>query len=301
MNATFNTFAGQPLPHSRGTLAMVVVAHFAAALLIVQMFEARRYVEPMPLMVSLLPAPHQAVVEPFEPLQVPETVREVKAEPEPIPEPPHPVKFEPQPPPPQPAPEQKFPEPAPDKFVEPTTKPPAPDPPPRAITEVPATPTSPISEPVVAAVPEPQPVTVPQPAPVLVPIPVPPPEPLPVAVAEPASQLVAIEPVPVQAAQPPSDVTITQEMLAAIYLRNPKPGYPNLSRRLREQGTVLLRVFVTVAGDPIKVELKSSSGFSRLDRAAHDAVQRWKFVPAKRGEQAVDAWVIVPIKFSLKG
>jgi protein TonB len=133
------------------------------------------------------------------------------------------------------------------------------------------------------------------------PIPVPQSEPLPVAVAEPASQMVAIEPVPAQAAQPQADVTITQEMLAAIYLRNPKPGYPNLSRRLREQGTVQLRVFVTVAGDPTKVELKSSSGFSRLDRAAHDAVQRWKFVPARRGDQPVDAWVIVPIKFSLKG
>jgi protein TonB len=94
---------------------------------------------------------------------------------------------------------------------------------------------------------------------------------------------------------------MTAEMLTAIYLSNPKPGYPNVSRRLREQGTVLLRVFVTVAGDPHKVELKSSSGFPRLDRAAHDAVQRWKFVPAKRGDQPVDAWVVVPIKFSLKG
>ena len=27
----------------------------------------------------------------------------------------------------------------------------------------------------------------------------------------------------------------------------------------------------------------------------------WKFVPAKRGEQPVAAWVVVPIKFSLKG
>jgi protein TonB len=90
-------------------------------------------------------------------------------------------------------------------------------------------------------------------------------------------------------------------MLTAIYLRNPKPSYPNMSRRLSEQGTVLLRVFVTMTGDATKIELKESSGHPRLDHAALDAVQTWKFVPAKRGEQPVAAWVVVPIKFSLKG
>ena len=94
---------------------------------------------------------------------------------------------------------------------------------------------------------------------------------------------------------------MTAQMLTAIYLRNPKPVYPNLSRRLSEQGTVLLRVFITVAGDAARIELKESSGFPRLDHAALDAVQSWKFVPAKRGEQPVAAWVVVPIKFSLKG
>jgi len=56
-----------------------------------------------------------------------------------------------------------------------------------------------------------------------------------------------------------------------------------------------------MAGDATKVELKESSGFSRLDHAALDAVQSWKFAPAKRGEQPVATWVVVPIKFSLKG
>lgn len=286
MNPTFNAFAGQPLPHSRGTLVTVAIAHVAAALLAVQLFEARRYVEPMPLLVSLLPAPQQVAVEPSRPSQPPpEIIREVRVEPEPIPEPPRPVKLEPEPAPlPKPVPVQKMPEPAPEKIVEPTPMPPAPEPPPRAITEVPVPPPTP--EPVLASVPEPLPVVLPPPPPT--------------AVAEPLPQE-AIAPVPVQAAQPPDEVSMPPEMLTAVYLRNPKPGYPNLSRRLREQGTVLLRVFVTMAGDPTKVELKSSSGFPRLDRAAHDAVQRWKFVPAKRGDQPVDAWVIVPIRFTLKG
>lgn len=263
----------------------------------------------MPLLVSLLPAPLQAKAPPKPVRNAPEPLREMQPEPFPIPEPVQQVRHEPQPvervivpeepAPPKPIPEQKMPEPVPEKTVEPTPVPPVPEPPPRAISEVPVPPAPPIPKPVVAAVPEPQPVTVPQPPPVPREVPAPPPEPLPITVAEPVPQ--KITSAPAQSAQPPAEVAMTAEMLTAAYLSNPKPGYPNLSRRLREQGTVLLRVFVTVAGNPTKVELKSSSGFPRLDRAAHDAVQRWKFVPAKRGDQPVDAWVIVPIRFSLKG
>jgi hypothetical protein len=52
----------------------VVVVHVVAALLIMQMFEARRYIEPMPLMVSLLPAPQQAELAP-KPVERTEAVR----------------------------------------------------------------------------------------------------------------------------------------------------------------------------------------------------------------------------------
>lgn len=85
----------------------------------------------------------------------------------------------------------------------------------------------------------------------------------------------------------------------ADYLQNPKPAYPHISKRLGEEGKVLLRVFVTANGLAEKIELRASSGFHRLDQAAQEAVARWRFVPAKRGEQAVTAWVVVPIVFSL--
>lgn len=85
----------------------------------------------------------------------------------------------------------------------------------------------------------------------------------------------------------------------ANYLRNPAPAYPRISRRLGEQGEVLLRVLVDTQGKPRTVELKNSSGFERLDKAAIDVVQRWSFVPAKRGARTVEAWVIVPIVFNL--
>lgn len=102
------------------------------------------------------------------------------------------------------------------------------------------------------------------------------------------------------AAATPALIETTQARFDANYLRNPAPAYPAMSRRLGEEGRVVLRVFVDIDGRPEQVELKNSSGFPRLDQAAEDAVRRWKFVPAKRGEEAVATWVAVPIVFNLK-
>ncbi len=85
----------------------------------------------------------------------------------------------------------------------------------------------------------------------------------------------------------------------AAYLNNPPPFYPPMSRRLAEQGTVTLDVFVNEEGNPIKIEIKSSSGFERLDLAATDTVARWRFLAAKKNNRMVASWVEIPIKFSL--
>lgn len=92
-----------------------------------------------------------------------------------------------------------------------------------------------------------------------------------------------------------------QPRFNADYLNNPAPGYPPLSRRLREEGTVMLRVRVDAEGQAAEVQLRQSSGHPRLDERALETVKRWKFIPAKQGGQPVEAWVIVPIQFSLKG
>lgn len=105
---------------------------------------------------------------------------------------------------------------------------------------------------------------------------------------------------PIDVAPAPAPVAITAARFDADYLHNPKPVYPHASRRLGEQGKVLLRVFVSAAGLAEKVEIKLGSGFARLDQAAEEAVSRWRFVPAKRGEQAIAAWVQVPITFQLE-
>lgn len=98
----------------------------------------------------------------------------------------------------------------------------------------------------------------------------------------------------------PSPVA-TEPRFDADYLDNPAPVYPAMSRRLEESGKVVLRVYVEPGGRPSQIQVKASSGSPRLDQAAQDAVWRWKFVPARRGGEAVGAWVLVPIEFNLRG
>jgi protein TonB len=86
----------------------------------------------------------------------------------------------------------------------------------------------------------------------------------------------------------------------AAYLRNPAPIYPMAARRAGEQGTVMLRVLVTTEGLPARVDLQKSSGSTHLDRAAIETVKGWRFKPARRGNEAVEGWVDVPVVFNLK-
>ena len=92
----------------------------------------------------------------------------------------------------------------------------------------------------------------------------------------------------------------SQARFDADYLRNPAPPYPALSKRMGEEGKVVLRVSVTPHGSADSVEIKTSSGSPRLDESARKTVQNWKFIPAKRGETTVQSWVLVPIIFKLE-
>jgi len=112
--------------------------------------------------------------------------------------------------------------------------------------------------------------------------------------------------VPVLSEPPMADPATPQEAVSqprfdAGYLDNPAPVYPVISRRMGEEGKVLLRVFVEPNGRPSQIQVSASSDSPRLDKTAQEAVWRWKFVPAQRGSEAVGAWVLVPIVFSLRG
>lgn len=85
----------------------------------------------------------------------------------------------------------------------------------------------------------------------------------------------------------------------AAYLHNPKPRYPAIAIARNWEGLVRLRVYVLPNGTPGQVVLQQSSGHGALDDAALEVVRGWRFVPAKRGEQAIASWVVVPLVFKL--
>ena len=117
-----------------------------------------------------------------------------------------------------------------------------------------------------------------------------PPAPPPAIVSAPAAPAAVVAtPLPVTAARFDAD-----------YLRNPPPAYPAMSRRLREEGRVLLLVRVSPQGNAESVQVRQSSGFERLDEAGMTAVRQWRFVPARRGEEPIAASVLVPLVFRLE-
>lgn len=119
-----------------------------------------------------------------------------------------------------------------------------------------------------------------------------------------APEVVAPAPASAETASdtPPLDVPRHGEArVDTSYLDNPRPGYPPLSRRLGEQGTVLLRVTVSAAGEAAAIAVEKSCGFPRLDAAAQAAVRQWRFVAAREGDTPVTSTVLVPVTFALTG
>jgi len=116
----------------------------------------------------------------------------------------------------------------------------------------------------------------------------------------PAPSAPVVAPAEPKAAPAPAAEPVSQARFDADYLKNPAPAYPPLSRRIGEEGKVILRVLVNPQGTADSVDIKTSSGSTRLDEAAQKTVRNWKFIPAKRGDTAVQSWVLVPIIFKLE-
>ncbi len=81
---------------------------------------------------------------------------------------------------------------------------------------------------------------------------------------------------------------VPSERMAAVYLSRPTTHPTVYRKRIKH-----------IEGKPEVIELDKSSGFKLLDEAAQNTVKTWRFVPAKRGSNAVSAWVIVPIQFKI--
>ena len=96
----------------------------------------------------------------------------------------------------------------------------------------------------------------------------------------------------------PTPSTAAAPMIDSVeYVQAPPPVYPRESQRKREHGTVVLRVLVDVLGRPAQIQIERSSGHTRLDTAARDAVAKFLFRPYVVNGVASPAQVLIPIGF----
>jgi periplasmic protein TonB len=97
-----------------------------------------------------------------------------------------------------------------------------------------------------------------------------------------------------------ADRADTPRLISSVeYIREPVPRYPPQSRRLKEQGLVVLRVLIDEKGQACDIEIESSSGHVRLDHAAKAAVAQAMFRPYVEDGAPRRALVLIPIEFSL--
>ncbi|SAK52781.1 energy transducer TonB [Caballeronia ptereochthonis] len=160
--------------------------------------------------------------------------------------------------------------------------------------------------------PIPKPVPKPLPKPKVKPKVEPKPKPTPMPVTEAPSQIAApapepTPPAPPQPAPPPAAPAIGKPSMDLAAPKNvahlgcniAQPDYPAMAKRRGETGTAVVRLTVGLSGKIENVTLQKSSGSSRLDDAALDAVRGSACSPYKENGEAIRATATVPFVFSL--
>jgi protein TonB len=116
----------------------------------------------------------------------------------------------------------------------------------------------------------------------------------------PPAPVVVAPPAPPAPPVPPQPVVLSGELSVSCPERTP-PEYPRLSMRMNEQGKVVLKVELGEDGSIASAQVKTSSGFARLDAAALGAVKTWHCKPVIRNGAAVRAVALQPFNFTLEG
>jgi protein TonB len=184
----------------------------------------------------------------------------------------------------------------------PETPPPPPPPPPKPQPRTPPPPPAPV----IAAKPPPQPVPTPvftAPPPPPEPPPLRPPEAPSVPPAPPAPPVPPAPPAPVAPPLPPTPVPAAPRQVVLTdsdWVRVPEIEYPLASRRLKEEGTVVVRALIDTRGVPKQVALQRSSGHARLDQQALRAAMSARVKPRTENGVPFEFWIAMPLAFELE-
>ncbi|AOZ00310.1 energy transducer TonB [Cupriavidus sp. USMAHM13] len=108
-------------------------------------------------------------------------------------------------------------------------------------------------------------------------------------------------PAPAAPAEPPAPVSSAPRAvgIGEIQCSPPQPVYPSQSRRMGETGRAVVRLTTDESGKVVKTSVSTSSGSSRLDQAAEDAVKRMRCKPYMDNGRAVAVTAQQPIAFEL--
>ncbi len=66
------------------------------------------------------------------------------------------------------------------------------------------------------------------------------------------------------------------------------------------EGETMLRIRVAASGEVDSVQVQQSSGYAAFDSSATAGARELRFDPARRGEEAVETWVLLPVQFDMK-
>jgi TonB family protein len=96
------------------------------------------------------------------------------------------------------------------------------------------------------------------------------------------------------------NVALAEDHPPKVDTSRPTPVvYPKDSQVRGEEGTVVLGVNVTDAGQPRRIRLLKSSGYSDLDNAAMETAFNWHYLPAVHGGGTAEDWATVQIRYAL--
>jgi protein TonB len=137
------------------------------------------------------------------------------------------------------------------------------------------------------------------------PAPTPPPKtPPPKTPAPPPPAPTSTAPAITQAATPPAAAPAAPAIRTGAVIQAgahcAKPDYPSASRRMEEEGTVTLKFLIDVDGKVLKTDIEKTSGFTRLDEAARNALSKCQFRPGTVDGKPEQSWASIKYTWRLE-
>ena len=92
---------------------------------------------------------------------------------------------------------------------------------------------------------------------------------------------------------------ITSDVVQPVLIHRVNPEYPEIARKSRVQGVIILEAIITREGTVEKVKILRGV-HPLLDQAAVNAVKQWRYKPATLNGKPVKVYSTVTVNFKLK-